>query len=132
MLARMAAFLFAAVLGVFALAADVRPGPPPSPSKDDCTVDKQCKDGAVCPTLGGTIDKDCADDKAKKSMVLKCQSSNPSVGKAVYCPSSKAACGKSSVAGGGSEDATFVFALGATLLAGGALRRARSRRSPKR
>jgi hypothetical protein len=122
----MIALAFAAVLGL----ADV---PSPSPQvQADCTLDKQCKDGAVCPTLGGAIDADCAADKAQRKMVLKCQTPNPSVGKAIYCPAAKSGCGKSSVASSNMSDGRVAIAVGAMFLAGVALRRARSRRSPRR
>lgn len=113
--------------------ADVPPGPPPG--TDDCTVDKQCKDGATCPTLGGEVDKDCAAEMAKKGFAQKCMQNKATVGKAVFCPgAAKKGCGKSSVAplSAGNGEGTLALGLAATALAVAGLRRARSRRSPTR
>jgi len=110
-------------------AADVAPNSAAPP--DDCTTDKQCKDGATCPTLGGEIDKDCAKDMADKGFVLKCQQQKATVARAVYCPAAKKGCGKSSVAPASAEPFAWGLAVSA-LAAAAALRRARSRRSPTR
>jgi len=115
--------------------ADVPPGPPPA--ADDCTVDKQCKDGQTCPTLGGQVDQDCAAGMAKNGLVQKCVQNKATIGKAVFCPgaAAKKGCGKSSVAPTDTRDTSGgTTALGLTLaaLAVAGLRRARSRRSPTR
>jgi MYXO-CTERM domain-containing protein len=122
-MARLAALALAAVVlaGAHAARADVV-----APSTDDCTVDKQCKDGQSCPTLGGIIDADCAKDMATKGLALKCQQQKATVARAVYCPQAKSRCGKSSVApepAGGVAPTLLVLGLVAV-----ALRRARSRR----
>jgi hypothetical protein len=110
--------------------ADVPPGPPVSPN-DDCTVEKQCKDGKTCPTLGGDVDKDCAADMAKSGLVQKCVQRRGTIGKAVFCPGpgAKKGCAKSSVAptGTSGEGTTALGLIAAGLVVAG-LRRARSRR----
>jgi hypothetical protein len=129
--------LLSAALLFFSLAfsaqparADLPPGPPPP--ADDCTLDKQCKDGQTCPTLGGEVDKDCAAGMAKSGLALNCVQKRATVGKAVYCPAAKKGCGKSSVAPLETGGGTTALGLIAAGLAVAALRRARSRRSPRR
>lgn len=123
----------ALVVAALATAAPIaRADVPPLPaSTDDCTLEKQCSDGVVCPALGGEVDKACSDDAIKKGMVQKCIQPNPMKGKAVFCPAAKkGGCGKSAVAPRG--DGQLGGSLLATALAVAALRRARSRRSPTR
>jgi hypothetical protein len=99
-----------------AVAAPARADVPPEP--DDCSLEKQCKDGATCPTLGGEIDAACAAEKTKAGMTLKCQQKKAGVAKAVYCKEAKKGCLKSSVASAPGDAGGLVAfaALGVALL----------------
>ena len=110
-MARHAALWFLVVAGFAAPAFADLP-----PAADDCTLEKQCKDGATCPALGGVIDADCAAQMGKSGMALKCQQEKAGVAKAVYCKQGKRGCFKSTVASSrGDSEWILAFAALAAL-----------------